>query len=169
MRIKAITLWQPWAALMAAEHKRIETRGWKPSPGQLQPGDLLTIHAAKSTKGDYYCNQDPIRAHLTEAGYQLVRREWRLRNMECASGRWNLPLGAVLCIARYEGACPVTHIESNTAWREGERPLGDYTHGRWGWVTSMVLRLPEPIQAKGAQGIWQWEVPAEVEAMLEER
>jgi len=28
MIIKALTLWQPWASLMALEEKKIETRSW---------------------------------------------------------------------------------------------------------------------------------------------
>lgn len=43
--IPALTVWQPWASLVAVGANRYETRSW-PAPQTLQPGDLLAIHAA---------------------------------------------------------------------------------------------------------------------------
>ena len=36
-------------------------------------------------------------------------------------------------------------------------PLGDYTPGRYAWKLANVQKLPEPIPAKGRQGLWNWE------------
>jgi hypothetical protein len=41
-RIKCISLWQPWASLVAVGAKRIETRGWATAYR-----GRLGIHAAK--------------------------------------------------------------------------------------------------------------------------
>jgi hypothetical protein len=43
--MKALTLWQPWASLVAAGRKSIETRGWS----TRYRGNLL-IHAAKESR-----------------------------------------------------------------------------------------------------------------------
>lgn len=45
--VAALTLWQPWASLVAWEEKRIETRSWSTS----YRGPLV-IHAAKRFAGD---------------------------------------------------------------------------------------------------------------------
>lgn len=38
--MRAITLWQPWASLVAVGAKKYETRSW-PAPKSLKHGDLL--------------------------------------------------------------------------------------------------------------------------------
>lgn len=42
--MKALTLWQPWASLIACEAKEAETRSW-PAPASLV-GCRIAIHAA---------------------------------------------------------------------------------------------------------------------------
>lgn len=44
--MKAITLWQPWATLIAIGAKRIETRNWR-APASLN-GQWIAIHAGAS-------------------------------------------------------------------------------------------------------------------------
>jgi hypothetical protein len=40
---------------------------------------------------------------------------------------------------------------------EGNEILfGDYTPGRFAWEFANMRMLPEPIPAKGAQGLWNW-------------
>jgi len=163
--IWCVTLWEPWATLMSIlgpdelPWKCIETRSWKPLSGQLRPGDLLGIHASKSEDGLRECCREPIRSYLEAAGY---RHEITRRGEE----RWNLPLGVVRTIVQYRDAWPTTHIRSSPFWRECEADLGNYAPGRYGWITRPVLRLEPPIPARGAQGLWTWQLPAEVEEML---
>jgi hypothetical protein len=38
-----------------------------------------------------------------------------------------------------------------------ERAFGDYTPGRFAWLLANVKALPEPIPAKGALGLWNYE------------
>ena len=40
---------------------------------------------------------------------------------------------------------------------QDELALGDYTPGRYAWKLANVQKLPEPIPAKGRQGLWNWE------------
>ena len=44
-------------------------------------------------------------------------------------------------------------------FRSDELALGDYTPGRYAWKLANVKKLPEPIPAKGRQGLWNWEPP----------
>lgn len=44
---------------------------------------------------------------------------------------------------------------------EKEIALGDWTPGRYAWELANVKILPEPIQAKGKQGIWNFELQKE--------
>lgn len=39
---------------------------------------------------------------------------------------------------------------------EVQRPFGDYTPGRWGWLLDNVQRC-DPVPARGKQGLWNWE------------
>lgn len=39
---------------------------------------------------------------------------------------------------------------------EPELPFGNYLPGRFVWELSMVYRLPHPIPATGALGLWEW-------------
>jgi hypothetical protein len=45
----AVSLWQPWASLIAVGAKTIETRSWPAPKGLI--GQRIAIHAAKTTKG----------------------------------------------------------------------------------------------------------------------
>lgn len=45
--MKAVSLWQPWASLIACGAKTIETRSW-PAPRTVV-GQRIAIHAAKRT------------------------------------------------------------------------------------------------------------------------
>jgi len=40
-----------------------------------------------------------------------------------------------------------------------EYRFGDYAPGRYIWRLADVKPLPEPIPARGMQGLWNWEVP----------
>jgi hypothetical protein len=34
--------------------------------------------------------------------------------------------------------------------------FGNYSEGRYAWILENIQPLPEPIPAKGAQGLWEW-------------
>src|SRR5579885_2158306 len=48
--MKALSLWQPWASLMADGRKKIETRHWRPPAWLL--GQPLAIHATMRVDSD---------------------------------------------------------------------------------------------------------------------
>jgi len=143
MIIRCISLWQPWASLMACGVKRFETRSW---PTKIR-GEVF-IHAAGTLKG----------LQIVEAG-----PAWLREAMEEALGPWQkwgggLPFGAL--VARGELVRCVPAVD---ALREdpGQEPFGDFTPGRFVHVYA-GLREIWPVPTKGRQGFWSCPVDDEV-------
>lgn len=141
--MKALTLRQPWATLVATGTKHIETRSWKTS--YRGP---LAIHAAKDYPKECreICTKEPFRSALRETGWHPFGI-WHKSNNQ-------LPLGAIIAVAEMIDCTPVELVREKR-----EKPFGNYAPGRWAWVLSNVRPLPEPIPAKGALGLWEWEPP----------
>lgn len=144
-QLKALTLTQPWASLIASGAKHIETRGWRTE--YVGP---LAIHAAKGfpPEAEAFCKKQSFSRALKAAGYsQHDERTWNA---------WGLPLGVVIAIVWLE---QVEHITSHTQVSEQERAFGDYTPGRYAWKVSEVYRLRTPLAARGTLGLWSWQPP----------
>lgn len=123
--MKALTLLQPWAQLMADGRKQYETRSWY--PWQMKRGDLLAITSS---------------ARMGAADKDFAEAvDYSLRD---------LPLGKVVAVVRFLEA----HKTDHTTVSDEERCYGDYTPGRFTWRTDEVFKLPEPIPVKGALGVW---------------
>lgn len=67
-----------------------------------------------------------------------------------------LPRGAVVAFATVVRTTQITAESAGTlrANHPAEHAFGDYTPGRWAWVLEDVETPPEPIEAKGHQGIF---------------
>lgn len=140
--MKAITIMQPWATLITIGEKKFETRGWR-----THYRGLIAIHAGKKID-EAACREDSIRKVLVEYGYTID----------------NLPTGSILAIATLNRC-----LQSVDTWTDGyelenreliyspEYEFGDFTPGRYAWELADVNSLPEPIPAKGQQGLWNWE------------
>jgi single-strand DNA-binding protein len=136
----ALSLWQPWATLVAVGAKRIETRSWR-YKGEVPV--QLAIHATKTFP-------PAARALCSEEPYQTVLRVNGYRSPE------SLPLGRVLATCTLLQCVPVETCRPDDY---AELAFGDYTPGRFGWLLDDVRRLDPPVQARGAQGLWRWEPP----------
>src|ERR1700691_5449786 len=151
--VKALTLTQPWATLVAIGAKRIETRSW--STSYRGP---LAIHAAKGFPG--WAKEFGKSTECYEAlrKYSTADDERRF-----LSGGLAYPLGVVLATCRIAACVKTEKLLSERPYApdmtEQEKSFGDYSEGRWGWMLADVKRLPEPIPAKGALGLWEWEAP----------
>jgi len=140
--VKALTLTQPWATLVAIGAKRYETRSW----GTDYRGPLA-IHAAKGFPmwARALCDELPFQVVLSGAGYY-----WH-----------TLPVGKVLACCQLV-ACSKIAFGNDPLWPSGrslsenERAFGDWTPGRYAWELADVVLLLEPIPAKGALGLWEW-------------
>ena len=130
--MKALTLWQPWASLIVLGHKRFETRSWK-TDGLI--GERIAIHAAKRPAEDMNSK---------------LLNELAALELEPAF----LPLGAVVGTGVTTDFCRTELIAPDLP--ASELAFGDYSPGRWAWRIEDVEALPEPIPARGRQGIWEW-------------
>lgn len=144
--MKALTLHQPWASLIAAGIKTIETRNWAPA-GYEGP---LAIHAAK-TVPRYAYDALASNPELLDA----VMGEMRTRLSD-------LPVGRIVAVCNLATVLP-SEREPGVAWGspvfEKNRPFGDFSPGRWLWLLEDIKPLVFPIRATGHQGLWEWEPP----------
>src|SRR5262245_47216191 len=88
--MKAITLTQPWATLVAIGEKRIETRSWS-----TRYRGRIAIHAAKAFPlgAQELCYDDPFHSAICGAGV--------------GDGPWALPRGAIVATARLVDCLPI--------------------------------------------------------------
>ena len=156
--MKAISLWQPWATLMALGEKQIETRSWAaPFSGEL------AICSAKKFNAECraIAAADPFRMVLEVNG--MISKHGLGIIPE------PLPLGFVLCVVDLKDCYPTRAFEGVSA-RAGiylsarEAAFGDFTPGRFAWMTENCRRLKEPVPVIGRQGLF--ELPADVEALV---
>lgn len=127
--MKALTLHQPFASLVAHGAKRVETRGW--STHYRGP---LAIHAGLRLDRE-------ARVHVLG----ILRRHGH-------ESEADLPRGAVVAIAELVDVVEmIPCVIANQT--ELERELGDWRVGRFAWVLRGV-RAIEPVPARGAQGLW---------------
>jgi activating signal cointegrator 1 len=139
--MKAITLTQPWATLVAIGAKQIETRSWTTTyRGQL------AIHAAKGFPeyAQAVCLQEPFRTVLMEQ--TNIKIIWSRINK-----RTDFPLGAIVATCELVAIKPAHAISIS----DQECAFGDYSFGRYAWMFVNIQALPEPIPMRGMLGIWE--------------
>jgi hypothetical protein len=151
--MKALSLLQPWATLIAIGAKSIETRTWKtPYRGPI------AIHASKGFPPwcrQLACSVEPFRSVLPAHGLTIE----------------TLPCGAILATATLARIVPVDFVMSaggaihfqydkgkprDVTISEDELAFGDYSPGRFAWVLIDVRPLAQPISMRGSLGLWEW-------------
>lgn len=168
--MKAITLTQPWATLIAVGAKKIETRSW--STSYRGP---LAIHAAKGLGpvGGEEGLLDLIMAEPFKSALgDLIRVGELAKGSRWAKPDWitaeRLPRGAIVAVCELVSVIRTDQLNANGNWAwvspqdqlynfvltSQERAFGNYTPGRFAWLLADVRALPEPIPARGALGLW---------------
>jgi hypothetical protein len=128
--MKALSLWQPWASAMASNAKQIETRSWPTA----YRGELV-ICAAK---------RKPTRAELSGLNDSVVKTLAEV-----------LPYGAALCIVELYDCWRTERVNGlRQPISDMEREFGDYSPGRWAWLTRNLRVLQSPVPILGRQGLW---------------
>jgi len=183
--MKAITLWQPWASLIACGAKKYETRSW--STSYRGP---IAIHAAAVTPSTTLRHIFPLGAWSYHPDYSakcafmkdvyqaiFPEKVAQGEGFEYLDKMDSLPRGAIIATAELVECWEIQPSNGRGVnykdvfihkrdlqgldgftWIEGnERLFGDWTPGRYAWELQNVVMLPEPIPAKGAQGLWNWE------------
>lgn len=141
--MKAISLWNPWAFLMAVGAKKNETRSW--GTGYRGP---LAIHAAKKWNSELLemCRQEPFVSTLSME-----------RPNQGGSFFFDDMLENILhfgCIVAVVDLYDCQEIRFHNRPHGNELYFGDYTEGRFMWMTQNVRRIANPIPFKGKQGFF---------------
>lgn len=100
--MKIITLWQPWASLIALNLKQYETRSWS-----TKYRGKIAIHAAKRpfiAKDDFTV----LDREADTAWLQALELAWNVERTENFPFSHNLPLGCIVAIADLAG-CLTMH------------------------------------------------------------
>lgn len=142
--VKALTLWQPWASLIAFGEKKVETRCWS-----TKFRGLLAIHAAAKTPnwlGSSRFNDDFDRCLRT----CHKRHNWGPFGWPGAAN----VAGCVLCIVKLVDVLPTHQVREDLS--DQERIFGNYELGRFAWFLQLEERFVAPIQAKGNRLLWNW-------------
>lgn len=141
--MKALSLTQPWASLVAVGAKRYETRSW-----YTGHRGRIAIAAAKGFPG--HCRElvstAPFAAALSGAGYRALADVMA----ECGS---IVAVATIVACVRVDGGLP-RDLSGLPPPAEHEESFGDYTAGRFAWALADVRRLTRPVPAKGALGLW---------------
>lgn len=170
--MKAITIWQPWASLLACGAKRFETRSWATS--YRGP---IAIHAAKK---DPLAIMQSLPVKTQQKIFSTLYEHFNIQG----GALEKLPTGAVIATAELVNCWYIVHnpgtdvdvakhipIGAESMTRDKHAPdfadyfvptdqemlFGDWTPGRYAWELANVKMLDKPIHAKGMQRIWNWE------------
>lgn len=141
MKIKVITVWQPWASLFPLGLKEIETRGWA-----TKYRGPMAIHAAKKII--------PFEELFDDLNF--IQRALIMDAICREYGDYDkMPTGAIIATG------VLGDVQTTEVLRDKIRPVemacGDYSDGRFGWMFKDVEKLAEPVYVKGQQGLWNWE------------
>lgn len=156
--MKCLTLWQPWATLIADGIKTLETRSWEFPFYEI--GDTIGIHASK---------RKPVKEELNEPIHEYMLNTY--------GDAWttSIPYGAVIATVKVAGyhyieqvqrcgtkaltsrvPCQIKSLSDGPYVEIPIDPYGDFSKGRYAWILEDLQKFDEPIPAKGRQKLWLW-------------
>lgn len=155
---RALTLWQPWAWLVAAGHKNIENR---------PPG-----FSFKSFRGDFWIHAGTDNARsdewwedqwLTVRGVcdELLGPDFVLPTLG------ELVFGAIIGRATITGIIPPRYeMKGDVLFKSEAPPVPWHFPEQYGFKLESAVLLENPVPCRGYQGFWR--VPAPVLQQLRE-
>lgn len=155
--IPAITLWEPWATLVAIGAKPIEWRGW-PAPRAYR-GRRIAIHAGARPvrRAEVAGLLFDLRAVdglgwgtalVPEIAIPFLERLQRAPR--------SLPLGHIVCTAMLGEPRRALDLVAELYAGRPQLDSDRIDHSKWGWPLTDVVPLAPPVPARGAQGFWPW-------------
>jgi hypothetical protein len=152
-KLPALTVYQPWASLIAAGAKPYEWRGWA-APARMV-GRRIAIHAgARAVRRneiaelllDLESEGEAFTSLIVDGALPLLQ-QWH-------TSPGMLPLSSVLCTAII--GKPIT--AAAYAAEHGMAPADSdrIDHTKWGWPLTEIEVLEPFVPARGAQGFWWW-------------
>ena len=141
--MKAITLHQPWASLIAQGLKHYETRSW----GTLYRGKIA-IHAGKVN----HC-KSPFQTISLFGEEGLSPQEYQSVEPVILEG-YNLPTGCIIAIADMTDCILMTE-KVICSMSQLEQKVGNWYPDRYAFKLENI-KVVDPIPCKGAQGLWNY-------------
>ena len=157
-KMETLSLWQPWASLIAVGAKQIETRSWP-----ISYRGPLVIHAAKTFEAVHEAKRDLYGDNLNfpKNDPQCFARRmlYAFSESELFSPSFkfsDLPFGALVCVVDLIDCVPT---ESIIDISDRERAFGNFAPGRYAFKLANVRYFREPVPANGRQGIFKTAPP----------
>lgn len=181
--VKTLSLWQPWASLVALGVKTIETRSWS-----TEYRGPLAIHASARESALHYLGW--LEEHQGEAEPALTPLADRITMVHAhrhgvVKAKHDLPLGAIVATCTLVDVVPIDRwangphvgdfphdgplrhqqgglwligtspLNGGTPTRiEDQRPYGDFTPGRYAWLLADIMPVNPPVPARGRQRLF---------------
>lgn len=139
--MRALTLVQPWAWAVAYAGKDVENRSWKP-PETLKADEVIAIHAGKGWDRE---------------GFAWLRVNALALGIPLCPPRGQHVHGRIVAVCRVPGYFSPHGKKDPNAWFKNEP-------GNFGWHLFRVARLPDPVECRGAQGLFT--IPSGVEGAI---
>ncbi len=151
MKIKALSLWQPWASLVALRVKQYETRSWKTNyRGPLlicaAKGGLCTGVLTNLIEGDPVI-QEALAPLLPPEGHRIG-----------ADYLWGMVWGAAVAVVDLTDCIKTELFKRGHPVFEREWRFGDFGPDRFAWKLENIRRI-EPFTVKGRQQLFEVEAP----------
>lgn len=157
--MKALTLYQPWATLVAIGAKTIETRSW--STNYRGP---LAIHASKNP---FYLHLQGIFPFC-----ESLKEKYPESKRELEYAEFKFPMGCIIATCELDDVVlippfPVLYYSGAIPPEEPERSFGDYMPGRYAWILDSVMPS-KPFPIRGALGLWEFKGAENLEDLEKE-
>jgi hypothetical protein len=129
--MRVLSLWEPWATLMALRLKKFETRDWAGSRG------VTAVHAAKK------------KFNPADYGPAFIE-QLKVDGVDLKA----LAYGCVVCIVDFTRFYRTEVIRARLDRRE--LCYGNYADGRKAWESEFIRKFDDPIPLVGHQGFFGW-------------
>lgn len=152
--IPTITIWQPWATLIAEGAKRFEFRSWAHSGRMV--GQRIAIHAGARPVNLGEVRELLFRLQSRDAAQTGIDPAIALPIVErILHAPRSLPLSSVLCTAVL-GRAIRNQALADALGVEFINDSDRNQHSNYGWPLTEIQRLEPPVPARGSQGWWNW-------------
>jgi activating signal cointegrator 1 len=145
--IRTLTVKQPWASLITAGVKTIETRSW--STKYRGP---LAIHAGLAQFAP--TSVSVLVASMPDDAVELLRAQLTVDKTD-PTNWWDYHVGAVVAVVDLVDVLPVKEVDSETF--TAQSPYGHWSDEMFAWVLESVEPVAPPVKVKGRQGLWSWD------------
>jgi hypothetical protein len=161
MKIKAVSLWQPWASMVPPPGpKSLETRGWDTS----YRGPLL-ICASKKVMSwtllfELGKQEEWLKALRAVLGYDYIPSGCMAEEKPLYFAkhvRQKLPYGVAVATCNLVGTYRTETLKAGTMLTNN-LPFGDFSAGRYAW-NLRDRKAIKPFPVWGRQGLFEVEIP----------